>query len=164
MLQARRTDSSSAAWAGTRIILRQVSPESEVIFDLIRELYRACNGDWDSLLADPSDESRRYLQQFLRYAATFLSNMGNYHVTPPVSLVGCELADGRASTGRRGSEIRSRYPGVVLTWHQCCLPNRARPLPTVRSCDLLVHTHSPGLSERPCAELLLSRCASNHQK
>ncbi|KAJ5618520.1 hypothetical protein N7528_006631 [Penicillium herquei] len=76
---------SRAAWAGTRIILSQVSPESPHIFDLIRELYKACGSNWESLLdqttvsSRPRNESEKYLQEFLRYAATFLSNMGNYY-------------------------------------------------------------------------------------
>lgn len=37
---------SRAAWSGTRIILRQVSPESLAIFNFILELYRTCRGDW----------------------------------------------------------------------------------------------------------------------
>ncbi|KAK4235370.1 peptidase family M49-domain-containing protein [Achaetomium macrosporum] len=66
-----------AAWLGARIILNQVSPESPAIFDFILELYRVCGGNWDTLVAS-ADISRRDLQQFLTYAATFLSNIGNY--------------------------------------------------------------------------------------
>ncbi|KAL4735580.1 peptidase family M49-domain-containing protein [Aspergillus similis] len=40
---------SRAAWNGTRIILRQVSPEANSIFDFIIALYFSCNGDWDRL-------------------------------------------------------------------------------------------------------------------
>ncbi|KAI0479184.1 dipeptidyl peptidase III [Xylariaceae sp. FL0804] len=67
-----------AAWSGTRIILRQVSPESLPIFDFILELRRSCDGDWNQLCqsdgVSPAD-----LQAFLEYAATFLSNIGNYY-------------------------------------------------------------------------------------
>lgn len=35
---------SRASLAGTRINLRQVSPESEAIYDFILELHKACNG------------------------------------------------------------------------------------------------------------------------
>ncbi|KAL1311484.1 hypothetical protein AAFC00_004425 [Neodothiora populina] len=69
---------SRAAWHGTRIILRQVSPESIHIFDYILELYRACDGDWDSLQHEtqvPPDD----LASFLEYAVLFLSNVGNYY-------------------------------------------------------------------------------------
>ncbi|KAL2024244.1 hypothetical protein VTK56DRAFT_9400 [Thermocarpiscus australiensis] len=66
-----------AAWFGTRIILRQVSPESPRIFDFITELYRACGGNWDALVA-PGDISNEDLDRFLKYAAMFLSNIGNY--------------------------------------------------------------------------------------
>lgn len=66
-----------AAFSGTRIILRQVSPESESIFDFIISLHNACNGDWKSLQtkADISDDELEY---FLEYAAMFLGNCGNY--------------------------------------------------------------------------------------
>jgi dipeptidyl-peptidase-3 len=69
---------SSAAWLGTRIILRQVSPEASSIFDFIIELHHSCSGNWNSLIGDElnSDE----LQAFLTYMATFLSNIGNYYV------------------------------------------------------------------------------------
>lgn len=66
-----------AAFEGTRVTLRQVSPESEPIYDLILALYRACNGDWTGLAqrAQVSDEHLRFL---LEYAAQFLGNCGNY--------------------------------------------------------------------------------------
>ena len=35
---------SRASFAGTRINLRQVSPESEAIYDFILALHRNCNG------------------------------------------------------------------------------------------------------------------------
>lgn len=68
---------SRAAFEGTRITLRQVSPESEPIYDLILSLYRACDGDWSSLVkkTQVSDEHLRF---FLEYAAQFLGNCGNY--------------------------------------------------------------------------------------
>ncbi|RYP55899.1 hypothetical protein DL771_012275 [Monosporascus sp. 5C6A] len=66
-----------SAWYGTRIILRQVSPESPSIFDFILELYRTCSGNWRSLIGP--DVSSEDLQRFLTYAATFLSNVGNYY-------------------------------------------------------------------------------------
>ncbi|PWY86307.1 dipeptidyl peptidase [Aspergillus heteromorphus CBS 117.55] len=68
---------SRAAFEGTRITLRQVSPESEPIYDLILELHRACDGDWNDLARQTgvSDENLRF---FLEYAAQFLGNCGNY--------------------------------------------------------------------------------------
>lgn len=75
----------SGAWQSTPIILRQVSPESPKIFALIKELYQCCNGNWNlfvdrGLLGSNTSEMGESLQQFLWYAATFLSNMGNYFV------------------------------------------------------------------------------------
>ncbi|KAF7162752.1 hypothetical protein CNMCM5623_007921 [Aspergillus felis] len=68
---------SRAAFEGTRITLRQVSPESEPIYDLIISLYNACNGDWASL-AQKTKVSDEHLRFFLEYAAQFLGNCGNY--------------------------------------------------------------------------------------
>ncbi|KAI1809447.1 peptidase family M49-domain-containing protein [Poronia punctata] len=63
-----------AAWSGTRIIFRQVSPESEAIFNLIMGLREFCGGKWDIFSDDDVD-----VDAFLHYAATFLSNVGNYY-------------------------------------------------------------------------------------
>jgi dipeptidyl-peptidase-3 len=65
------------AFTGTRITLRQVSPESESIFDFIIELYKSTNGDWKAIQskAGVSDEDLKY---FLEYATQFLGNCGNY--------------------------------------------------------------------------------------
>lgn len=70
---------SSAAWHGTRIILRQVSIESTNIFDFILELYRCCEGDWSQLQSRAS-VSEAALRNFIDYSATFLANIGNYYV------------------------------------------------------------------------------------
>lgn len=67
----------SACFSGTRITLRQCSPESEDIYDLIVTLYHHCKGDWRSAQqqAKISDDE---LNDFLNYAAQFLGNCGNY--------------------------------------------------------------------------------------
>lgn len=74
---------AKAAWSGTRIIHRQVSPESSGIFDFILRLYETCKdnyrGDWGAL-ANSCNVSHADVNAFLEYAATFLSNMGNYYV------------------------------------------------------------------------------------
>ncbi|KAL3427821.1 peptidase family M49 [Phlyctema vagabunda] len=68
---------SRAAFTGTRITLRQVSPESEDIYDFIISLYNSSSGDWTSLQkkAGISDDELKY---FLEYAVQFLGNAGNY--------------------------------------------------------------------------------------
>ena len=66
-----------AAFLGYRIILRQVSPESEAIYDFIIALYESCNGDWSKLQTE-SKVSDQALQYFLQYATQFLGNAGNY--------------------------------------------------------------------------------------
>ncbi|KAI1362003.1 peptidase family M49-domain-containing protein [Xylaria arbuscula] len=65
-----------AAWSGARIVMRQTSPESIAIYDFILELYRSCSGDWDALLGQGITSED--LNDFLTYAAAFLSNLGNY--------------------------------------------------------------------------------------
>jgi dipeptidyl-peptidase-3 len=68
---------SKAAFAGSRIVLRQVSPESEAIYDLIVALHRACDGDWTALGQKAGVDSAE-VRLFTEYAAMFLGNMGNY--------------------------------------------------------------------------------------
>ncbi|KAK1545213.1 peptidase family M49 [Colletotrichum paranaense] len=66
-----------ASFAGTRIVLRQLSPESEPIYDFIIALHKSSGGDWNSLAKKAGvDESQ--LTHFLEYAAQFLGNNGNY--------------------------------------------------------------------------------------
>lgn len=71
---------AQAAWYGARIIMRQVSPESNGIFDLIIELYQSCSGQW-TVFVDEGCVSQEELSAFLDYAALFLSNLGNYFVS-----------------------------------------------------------------------------------
>ncbi|KAM0332271.1 hypothetical protein ACHAQA_002547 [Verticillium albo-atrum] len=68
---------SRASLAGNRIVLRQVSPESEPIYDFIISLHNSSGGDWEALGKKAGiDETQ--LTQFLEYAAQFLGNSGNY--------------------------------------------------------------------------------------
>ena len=69
-----------AAWHGSRIIMRQVSPESPDIFDFIMNLYQACDGKWDTLRAQ-CNITPKELTFFLEYAAMFLCNLGNFYVS-----------------------------------------------------------------------------------
>lgn len=66
-----------ASFSGTRIILRQVSPESEAIYDFILTLYYHCNGEWSKLQKE-TGVNGDHLNDFLNYAAQFLGNIGNY--------------------------------------------------------------------------------------
>ncbi|CAK7230471.1 hypothetical protein SBRCBS47491_007596 [Sporothrix bragantina] len=68
---------SKASFAGNRIVLRQVSPESESIFDFILALNKTAAGDWPALAAKAGVEEA-HLTAFLQYAAQFLGNCGNY--------------------------------------------------------------------------------------
>ncbi|KAI9685986.1 MAG: hypothetical protein M1822_003969 [Bathelium mastoideum] len=68
---------SRACFAGTRIVLRQVSSESESIYDFIMTLYHQCKGNWEHLRSE-TGVSEVALRQFLLYSAQFLGNLGNY--------------------------------------------------------------------------------------
>ena len=68
---------SRASFAATRVNLRQVSPESEKIYDFILLLHKACHGDWKKLQSN-ADISEEDMKQFLNYATQFLGNAGNY--------------------------------------------------------------------------------------
>jgi dipeptidyl-peptidase-3 len=66
-----------ACFAGTRVVLRQVSPESEGIYDFIIKLHKHYKGDWKKVGQD-AKISEGELKAFLDYAAQFLGNTGNY--------------------------------------------------------------------------------------
>ncbi|KAI1322201.1 peptidase family M49 [Xylariaceae sp. FL0255] len=68
---------SRASFEGTRVVLRQISPESEPTYDFILALHKSCGGDWKGLQtkAGISDQD---LDHFFHYAAQFLGNSGNY--------------------------------------------------------------------------------------
>ena len=76
-LQTHLLNERSASFLGTRIILRQVSPESEHIYNLILSLYDHCHGDWQALQRQ-AGVSGEELKAFLEYAGQFLGNCGNY--------------------------------------------------------------------------------------
>lgn len=75
---------SRAACYGTRVILRQISPEANDIFDFIIALHKSCNGRWIDLVTKGAI-TKQELYAFLDYAALFLSNIGNYFVSEQLS-------------------------------------------------------------------------------
>ena len=93
-----------AAWHGSRIIMRQVSPESQSIFDFILETYRACGGNWESL-AEQVGVSSEVMEGFLEYASVFLGNIGNYYVRVGRFILGGRRTYGGA--GKRRPEVRA---------------------------------------------------------
>ncbi|KAI1802972.1 dipeptidyl peptidase III [Daldinia bambusicola] len=116
---------SRAAWSGARIILRQVSPESIDIFEFILELHRSCGGDWNQF-HENYGVAEEGLEAFLEFAATFLSNIGNYYLSniyenirdsifsvPPFTL-------GYPSTLAQSSY----YPGEPITKEEIVLVSR----------------------------------------
>ncbi|KAK9448794.1 peptidase family M49-domain-containing protein [Limtongia smithiae] len=67
---------SKAAHFGSRVVLREVSPESETIFDLILAIYKAVGGDFKAGFVGVLTEEE--ITQLLEYFSQFLSNLGNY--------------------------------------------------------------------------------------
>ena len=74
---------SRAAFLGTRITLRQVSPESEGIYDLIIILHKSVNGDYKKL-AEKTGVSEQDVTYWVEYAAGVLGNLGNYKVNSAI--------------------------------------------------------------------------------
>ncbi|KAI7781721.1 hypothetical protein LA080_014487 [Diaporthe eres] len=109
---------AQAAWYGARIIMRQVSPESNGIFDLIIELYRSCSGRWATFV-DQGCVSEEELSAFLDYAALFLSNLGNYFT---LEAHGIELENTRVQKTVEGERRTlhvlqaSTIIGVIHEW------------------------------------------------
>ncbi|KAF2655408.1 peptidase M49, dipeptidyl-peptidase III [Lophiostoma macrostomum CBS 122681] len=68
---------SRAAYNGARILLNQVSPESETIVDMIFALYGFCNGEW-FIFANQCAIGAAEMDRFLDYAAMVLDSLGNY--------------------------------------------------------------------------------------
>ncbi|KAE8386372.1 dipeptidyl peptidase III [Aspergillus alliaceus] len=68
---------SQAAWHGTRILLRQTSPEGNGIFDFIIELHKACQGQW-TMFVERFGISVEELEEFLDFAGMFMSNLNNF--------------------------------------------------------------------------------------
>ncbi|PCG94241.1 Dipeptidyl-peptidase 3 [Penicillium occitanis (nom. inval.)] len=68
---------SQAAWHGSRIIMRQTSPEGTGIFDFILELHKACDGQWNQFVRD-FGVSIEELEPFLEFAGMFLARLNNF--------------------------------------------------------------------------------------
>ena len=81
--------------------MRQTSPESVEIFQLLLELYAACDGNWDRLVHE-TKISDQEVNKFLDYAAAFLSNVGNYYVSDKTGH-SCLSADEHRALGIKNS-------------------------------------------------------------
>ena len=64
---------SKASHAGTRVVLRQVSSESEPIFDLVMTIHQKLGGSYDGIELAPNE-----IQFYLEYVSQFLTNLGNF--------------------------------------------------------------------------------------
>ncbi|KAJ6259529.1 hypothetical protein Dda_5166 [Drechslerella dactyloides] len=68
---------SRASFAGTRVVLRQVSPESEPLFNLILTIAKHVDCDF-ARLAGQANVADDDVANFVEYAAQVLANLGNY--------------------------------------------------------------------------------------
>jgi dipeptidyl-peptidase III len=105
-----------AAWFGARIILKQVSPEASAIFDFIVEIHKTCTGHWWAL-ADRLGINHDQVTAFIDYAATFLSNIGNYYgrgdqkFVPQISQ---ETFDKLATTSPKAGRLKEDIGAALL--------------------------------------------------
>ncbi|KAG9242072.1 peptidase family M49-domain-containing protein [Calycina marina] len=104
---------SRAAWYGTKIILRQVSPESIGIFDLLLEIYAHFSGEW-SKLAEECELSQADVDSFVDYSATFLSNVGNYYGSGDQKFVPTVEPDFFRKLGQKSSKLKELYEAVAV--------------------------------------------------
>lgn len=118
---------SRAAFEGTRVTLRQVSPESEPIYDLIISLYTASQGNWSDL-AQKTKVSPEDLRFFLEYAAQFLGNCGNYKgfgdskIVPRISPAAFEaLASATPETKAAWAKATASGGGIYETDNQALM-------------------------------------------
>ncbi|KAG0125673.1 peptidase family M49-domain-containing protein [Tuber indicum] len=103
---------SRASFLGTRVTLRQHSPESEAIYDLILALYAACAGDWKKL-ASEGPVSEKDVQYWLEYATVFLASLGNYKSFGDLKFVPrIPKAELRKLVEYAGEEARKLFYGV----------------------------------------------------
>lgn len=108
---------SRAAFTGTRITLRQVSPESEDIYDFIIELYKTHNGDWKAA-REKAGISAEDLQHFLEYSTQFLGNCGNYKGFGDAKFVPrCEekVFEALAKTSPKAAEHYKATKGAIFS-------------------------------------------------
>lgn len=83
---------SKASHAGTRVVLRQVSHESECIFDLVLTIHRKLRGNYDTIALAPTE-----IQYYLEYVSQFLNNLGNFKSFGDVKFVPrCKIESFRA--------------------------------------------------------------------
>ncbi|KAK6529299.1 hypothetical protein TWF281_008476 [Arthrobotrys megalospora] len=68
---------SKASFAGTRVVLRQVSPESEPLFDLVLTVARHVGNDF-SKIVEAAGVTEDETTKFVEFGSQVLANLGNY--------------------------------------------------------------------------------------
>lgn len=145
-----------AAWSGTRIILCQVSPEANSIFDFIMEIARSCqeqfSGIWNELAAAlkvPEADMESFLllgKVSIKYRQLLRNN--------PVSL---RLSRSSRPTGFGRSEIPTRHAQEVFRSDCPRFRSSNSSLPEHRTADVLASTDQFRLPHRTDPKCLLSR-------
>ncbi|MCJ1360044.1 MAG: hypothetical protein MMC33_010047 [Icmadophila ericetorum] len=114
---------SRAAHLGTRIVFRQLSPESEPIYDMIIGLHESCNGDWKQLEKE-TGVSEQDVKSFLEYSAQFLGNNGNYKgfgdskIVPRISRSALESIVAKSPKARHFYEVAEASGGIYANEDQ----------------------------------------------
>lgn len=102
---------SRASFFGTRTVLRQVSYESEDIYDLILSVYKAVNGDIKKLL-EAAHVSEEDVNLWLEYSGQFLGNLGNYKSFGDVKFIPRVSQDAFAKIASVSSESKELFEKV----------------------------------------------------
>lgn len=69
---------SRASWAGAHIVLRQISQEAPIIFDMLQHLFSEDPGALVQKAKDSPTIGEHNTEQILNYVATFYGNLSNY--------------------------------------------------------------------------------------
>ena len=98
-------------------MLRQVSPESENIYDFIIELHKSFNGDWKAAQRKAGIDDQE-LEYFLQYAAHFLGNTGNYKSFGDSKIIPRakrETFDALATTSSKAQKFYEATDGAIFS-------------------------------------------------
>lgn len=100
----------SAAHYGTRVVLRQVSPHSEAIYDLILAFHVAFPSGIRASLSE-STLSEEETTQLLEYFAQFLSNLGEYKSFGDIKFIP-RLSVDKFTLAAEKAGLRSQFDAV----------------------------------------------------
>ncbi|KAJ8129244.1 hypothetical protein O1611_g4391 [Lasiodiplodia mahajangana] len=133
-----------ASFAGTRIVLKQTSQESERIYDLIVALYRVAGGKWQDLAAK-AEVGSQDLEYFLDYAAMLLANVGNYRSTGDQKFVPRISIEAMRRLCHLDSKTRELFEAVVDAMYSTSIHQYGYS--SVKGCASGYYPHSTSVSK-----------------